>query len=212
MYIKGDLMIVTYDESLHNIKIKEPTKNRSTTQTFLYSKETGELVAVQCNVCGEIKSFDDFRKPDKNGVMNKYQCRECEKSRKKEHGGYNTGKIYIYMVTFFNNSIYVGQTKGLQARVTTHISDLKRGNHCDEILKYYNEHPDETVECFKNYKVIKTFDVNTSKDIVDKYEYELQIEYHKKGYKVLGRQSVDIRFLKYLLDTNRITNIFDCIV
>lgn len=203
-------MIVTYDESLHNRKIKNPTKNRSTTQTFLYSKETGELVAVQCNVCGQVKSMDEFRKPTKSRKLH-YKCLVCEKKLKKEERGYGSGYTHIYIVTFSSKSIYIGQTKGLKGRISTHISDLKRGNHCGEILDLYNQQPEKVIDCFENYEVLKSFDIDTPKDIVDEYEYELQIDYHKRGYKVLGRQSGDLKFLQYLVKTKRIENIFDCI-
>lgn len=127
---------------------------------------------------------------------------ECNSDDKMKHKSLFTPTAkYIYKIDFGEHGVYIGQTKNVKSRMSSHKRDAKNGNHCYAMNELYKNHPTLFENAIKNVTILDRplfFDFSRVRNGITSLEYQYQVEALQNGERVLGRQCWDDDFRNYL--------------
>ena len=121
----------------------------------------------------------------KNQVKEDNLIKEKELKMKNE----NLRSVYIYLIKFEEENIYIGQTNNIEKRMLIHISQAKLGKHgspyINNLSKRYGE--DYIRDKFSKPQILYV-NLNGTKSEANIKEKLYQQQYRQAGYNILGRQ------------------------
>lgn len=96
----------------------------------------------------------------------------------------------VYLITFPDKHVYIGQTRDLHARISVHRSNAKRGVHGSPYVNRLAKNDSDlfAILCTDTACKVLFKGICDNEQLTD-IEYNMQKNYRKLGYTVLGRQT-----------------------